>query len=78
VVLQVSLGANPDSLKSKVLRDSLFWYHATIQNYFSSKILDTLKISSVPSSYITDRWGKIKAVNLEGDQLKLKLIELLR
>jgi len=77
VVLQVSLGANPDSLKVKVIRDSLLWYHASIQDVYNSKLLDTLKISSVPSNYITDRWGVIKGVNLEGELLKSKLKELL-
>jgi peroxiredoxin len=76
IVLQVSLGSNPDSLKLQSSRDSMLWYHAAIQNYFSSKILDTLRISSVPSNYITDRRGTIKAVNLYDVQLKEKMKEL--
>jgi len=77
VVLQVSLGANPDSLKMKVARDSLFWYHASIQDIYNSRLLDTLRISSVPSSYLTDRWGTIKGVNFDGERLGSKLKELL-
>lgn len=78
VILQVSLGVNPDSLRKQIVRDSLFWYHAAIPDYLNSKLLDTLKVTSVPANYITDRWGKIKSVNLEGDRLKSKLSELLR
>ena len=77
VILQVSLGTNPDSLKLKVSKDSLLWYNADIQDYYKSKLLDTLRVSSVPSSYIVDRWGVVKAVNLDGDMLKSKLDELL-
>jgi len=77
VVLQVSLGINPDSLQKMVVRDSLPWYNGFVADMYNSKLLDTLKISSVPSNYITDRWGNIKAVNLTGDRLRLKLKELL-
>jgi thiol-disulfide isomerase/thioredoxin len=77
VVVQVSLGANPDSLKSKVARDSMFWYHACLTDMYNSKLLDTLKVSSVPSSYIADRWGNIKAVNCNRESLRSKLKELL-
>ncbi len=76
VILQVSLGSNPDSLKLKVSKDSLLWYNAAIQDYYKSKLLDTLRVSSVPSSYITDRFGVIKAANLDRDMLKSKLDEL--
>ncbi len=77
VVIQVALGTNPDSLRVKVLKDSLIWYNAYVPDIYSSKLLDTLKISSIPSSYITDRWGVIKATNLSGNKLRLKLSELL-
>jgi peroxiredoxin len=77
IILQISLGANPDSLKIQTARDSLFWYHASIQDYYHSKILDTLRVSSVPSNYIVDRRGVIKGVNLTGAKLAEKLAELL-
>ena len=77
VVLQVALGVTQDSLRSSILRDSLNWHNACVPDIYSSKLLDTLKISSVPSSYITDRWGVIKATNLSGNKLRLKLGELL-
>lgn len=76
IVLQVALGINPDSLRTVVLRDSLMWYNACVPEMYNSKLLDTLRISSVPSSYIADRWGVIKATNLSGNQLRLKLSEL--
>jgi peroxiredoxin len=77
IIIQVSLGANPDSLKIQTARDSLFWYHASIQDYYHSRILDTLRITSVPSNYIADRRGVIRGVNLSGANLKEKLAELL-
>lgn len=76
VVLQVGLGITPDSLRAMVLRDSLTWYNACIPDINNSQLLDTLKISSIPSNYIADRWGVIKATNLNGNQLKVKLSEL--
>lgn len=76
-VLQLSLGTNIDSLKTKIVRDSIVWYYAGLQEKYKSKLLDTLKISSIPSNYIIDRWGVIKAVNLNGEKLKLKLAELM-
>lgn len=77
VVLQVSVGMNADSLKTLVARDSMFWYHASITDMYHSNLLDTLKVTSLPSSYIADRWGSVKAVNCSGDLLKSKLKELL-
>ena len=76
VVLQVSLGGIPDSLKSIATRDTITWYQACIPEIRGSRLLDTLRISSIPSSYIIDRWGVVKAVNVNGDSLRLKLKEL--
>jgi thiol-disulfide isomerase/thioredoxin len=76
VVLQVSVGISNDSLKSMVVRDSLTWYNACVPDMYNSKLLDTLKITSVPSNYITDRWGNVKALNLSGNNLRSKLKEL--
>ncbi len=77
VVIQVSLGTNPDTLVLRAVRDSLPWYHSYVDDFYNSRLLDTLKISSLPSNYITDRWGVIKGVNLNGEKLKSKLTELL-
>ncbi len=77
VVIQVSLGTNPDTLMLRAVRDSLPWYHSYVDDFYNSRLLDTLKISSLPSNYITDRWGVIKGVNLNGEKLKSKLKELL-
>lgn len=76
VILQVSIDSNLDSLKSLIQKDTLSWYHAYIQDVNKSRVLDTLRISSIPASYITDRRGNIKAVNLTGEALKSKLMEL--
>lgn len=76
VVLQVSVGGIPDSIKSSAARDSITWYQACVPDMYRSRLLDTLKISSIPSSYIADRWGTIKAVNVNGSKLRLKLKEL--
>ncbi|NOU16562.1 MAG: AhpC/TSA family protein [Bacteroidales bacterium] len=77
VVIQVSLGTNPDTLILRAVRDSLPWYHSYVDDFYNSRLLDTLKISSLPSNYITDRRGVIKGVNLNGEKLKSKLTELL-
>jgi len=77
VVLQVTLGVTPDSLRASVLRDSLMWYNACVPDMYNSRLLDTLRVSSIPSNYIADRWGTIKATNLSGAKLRLKLSELL-
>ncbi len=77
VMLQVSLNVNPDSLRNMVVKDSMLWYNAYVPDMYNSKLLDTLKVSSIPSNYITDRWGNIKAVNIYGEKLRSKLNELL-
>jgi len=76
VVLQVSVGGIPDSIKASAARDSITWYQACVPDMYRSRLLDTLKISSIPSSYIADRWGTIKAVNVNSSKLRLKLKEL--
>jgi len=76
IVLQVSVGGIPDSIKAITSRDSITWYQACIPEMYGSRLLDTLKISSIPSSYIADRWGTIKAVNVNSSKLRLKLKEL--
>jgi hypothetical protein len=60
-----------------IVRDSLQWYNGFVTDMYNSKLLDTLKVNSVPSNYITDRWGNIKAVNLTDEGLRSKLKELL-
>lgn len=77
VVLQVSLGVNIDSLRLRIVKDSITWYNAGISDTYNSKLLDTLKISSIPSNYIIDRWGLIKGVNLQDEKLRAKLTELM-
>lgn len=77
VVLQVSLGSLPDSIIASAARDSIVWYNACLTDMYNSKILDTLNINSVPANYIADRWGVIKATNISGEKLRLKLKELL-
>lgn len=77
LILQVTLGGNVDSLRADVLRDSVMWYNSCVTDIYSSSMLDTLKVSSIPSSYIIDRWGVIKAANLSGEKLRSKLSELL-
>ncbi len=76
-LLQVSLGVNIDSLKARIVRDSITWYNAGYDNQYNFKLLDTLKITSIPANYLIDRWGVIKAVNLNGYKLRLKLTELM-
>lgn len=76
-LVQVSLGVNADSLKAKIVRDSITWHSASLPDMYNSNLLDTLKVSSIPSNYIIDRWGVIKAVNLHGEKLRLKLNELM-
>lgn len=77
VVLQVTLGSSPDSVKALTARDSIAWFNASIPDMFNSKILDTLNINSVPANYITDRWGVVKSTNISGEKLRMKLKELL-
>lgn len=57
--------------------DSIGFYNVVVTDTMNRNILDTLRIGTLPSNYLTDRWGNIKAINLNETELRKKLTEML-
>lgn len=76
-VVNFSLDANKQVLMEYVKRDTLSWMHSSDFKQWQSPIVDTLRVSSVPTNYLIDRWGTIRGVNLYGKKLRDELVKLM-
>jgi peroxiredoxin len=76
-VIQVSLDSKPSDILNVVEKDSIPWIVIADYLQWDSPILDTLSINSIPSNYLIDRNGVIRARNLEPRELEDLLKQLL-
>lgn len=76
-VVNFSLDANKQALMEHVRHDTLSWMHSSDFKQWQSPIVDTLRVSSVPSNYLIDRWGTIRGVNLYGSKLREEVARLM-
>ncbi|MBN1987926.1 MAG: AhpC/TSA family protein [Bacteroidales bacterium] len=76
-VVNFSLDANMQELADYIKSDTLSWSHSSDFMQWQSPIVDTLRVSTVPSNYLVDRWGTIRGVNLYGKKLRDELARLM-
>ncbi|MBN2164856.1 MAG: AhpC/TSA family protein [Marinilabiliaceae bacterium] len=74
-ILGVSVDRNEEQWKSAIEQDKLTWIQMRDLNGDVSK---TYGIKSIPSTILLDKDGKIVAKNLRGEELSLKIEELLK
>ncbi|SDB26618.1 Peroxiredoxin [Flavobacteriaceae bacterium MAR_2010_188] len=70
---------NPKEAWMKAIKDdNLSWNHISNLNYFNDPVAKLYNITSIPATYILDENGTIVAKNLRGQELEMKIAELLK
>ena len=78
-IFQVSLDKTKDAWMKGIEEDHLEkWIHVSDVKYWNSIVVPLYKVESIPANFLLDKEGHIIASNLRGDQLQLKLAELLK
>jgi peroxiredoxin len=79
-ILSVSFDRPTDKNKwiAAIKKDNLKWTNVSDLKYFDSPVAKTFGITSLPFNFLLDPTGKIIARNLRGDNLILKINELLK
>lgn len=72
----VSLDSNKDKWKEAIANDQLTWKHVSDLAGWESSAGKAYNVSSIPQTFLLDKEGKIIAIGLRGEDLKLKLEEL--
>jgi peroxiredoxin len=76
-IFQVSLDQDREAWISAIRDDRLSgWLHGSDLKYWNSPAARRYYVSSLPSSFLLDRDGRILAKNLKGEDLEKKLSEI--
>lgn len=77
-IFSVSLDRDKAAWQNAITQDKLTWpYHVSDLGFWQSKHAKAYNVSSIPSTFLLDREGKVVAVGLRGPQLEAKVKELL-
>jgi peroxiredoxin len=76
-ILSVSLDDDADKWKNAIQADGLKWQHVSDLKGWESEFAVLYSIEAIPQTYLLDREGKILAKNLRGEELEIKLKEIL-
>jgi peroxiredoxin len=77
-VLGVSLDKQKAEWTKAVEEDHLTWYHISDLKYWNSAAVAPYGIEGIPYNVLLDPQGKIIAMNLRGNDLQIKLRELIK
>ena len=75
-ILGVSLDSDHKRWRDAIKQDNLTWHHISDLGGWQSKHARTYEVSSIPTTLLLDKEGRIIARNLRGEQLGDKLKEL--
>lgn len=76
-VLGVSLDRTKDDWLKAIETDELTWNHVSDLKYWECEPAKLYGVSAIPTNFLIDREGKIIGKNLRGDDLRVKIAELL-
>lgn len=76
-ILGVSLDRAREPWLQAIKDDHLSWTHVSDLNYWNNAVAKKYRIQSIPQNYLIDPNGKIIGKNLRGEELQVKLCELL-
>lgn len=76
-VLGISLDDNKSNWMNAIRRDKLTWTQLSDLQSWNNTVAQLYKIQSIPANLLLDPSGKIIAKNLRGQELQVKLKELL-
>lgn len=76
-IYQVSLDIRKEDWTEAIRKDRLGrWKHVSDLRYRDSEVVKRFGLTEIPYNYLIDRDGRVIAVNLRGDMLRKKLVEL--
>jgi thiol-disulfide isomerase/thioredoxin len=73
----VSLDANFDQWTQAIQYDQLSWIHVSELKAWQSSVVPAYHVDGIPATFLLDKDGKIIAKNLRGEELEMKLKEVL-
>jgi peroxiredoxin len=76
-IISVSLDNNADEWKKAIAKDKLTWTQVSNLKEMQDPIAMQYGITQIPTTFLLDASGKIVAIDLRGDDLKVKIKELL-
>lgn len=76
-VFGVSLDENTEKWSNAIKKDSLTWTHVSDLKGWDNEVARKYKIMSIPRNFLVGPDGKILAKDLRGEELDMKLAELL-
>ena len=78
-IYQVSLDKTKEAWVKGIQDDHLEkWIHVSDVKYWNSIVVPLYKVESIPRNFLLDKEGHIIASNLRGEQLQIKLAEILK
>lgn len=77
-ILGVSLDENKTSWMNAIRKDKLTWTQVSDLQGWKNKVAQMYLIRSIPANYLLDPSGKVIAKDLRGEELQVKLKELLQ
>ncbi len=77
-LLSISVDASKSECRKMLDRDSLTWSVVCDGQMFDTPVLTQLGIADIPFNLLTDRSGKILAVNLDQTRMKLQIKKILK
>jgi thiol-disulfide isomerase/thioredoxin len=76
-IIGVSLDKDAQKWKEAIAKDKLVWNQVSNLKFWEEPIAKLYKVESIPATFILDAKGNIVAQDLRGEELKVKIIELL-
>ena len=77
-VFGVSLDKSKNDWVKAIKDDGLTWTHVSDLGFWQSSVVKLYNITGIPQTYLIDREGKIIGKGLRGEELELKLKEVLK
>ena len=76
-IFGVSFDRDAEAWKKAVESKEMNWIHVSEVNYFDNQAATDYAVRSIPSNFLIGPDGTIVAVNLRGEEVKAKIVELL-
>ncbi|WP_293891052.1 TlpA disulfide reductase family protein [Flavobacterium sp.] len=77
-IISVSLDEDAAKWKDAIAKDKLIWTQVSNLKEMQDPIALQYGVTQIPTTFLLDASGKVVAVDLRGDNLKVKIKELLR
>ncbi|MBN2414234.1 redoxin domain-containing protein [bacterium] len=77
-ILGVSLDNSREAWLKGIEEDGLIWNHVSDVKYWDNRVAKLYGVNSIPHTVLLDKEGVIIAKNLRGEELRAKVMELLK